>query len=67
LLYAQSIQVRKPLVQRLEQRRCRLRMKYRPTMRIKGDGRRMCADLLGTLDDLLHYLLVPEMKPVKNT
>jgi hypothetical protein len=66
LLYSQELEICKALVERLEQWRCRFRVKYRTRMRIKRY--RGCDRLDGscTLGDSMHYLLMAKVQAVKN-
>ena len=66
LLEPEDLEIRQPLIERLQQRRRGFRMKDRTRMRVEGNGRRDGTARLCTLDDRLHDPLMPEMQPVKN-
>src|SRR5687768_8014852 len=66
LFDAENFKIREPLIERLEQRRCRLGIQYGARMRIECDRRGMCADSLCTFNDCLHYLLMTEMQAIEN-
>src|SRR6188472_1373703 len=67
LLDAEHLEISKPLIERLKQRRCGFRMKDRARMRVERDRCRHSTDLGSAVDNGLHYFLMPEMKAVKNT
>lgn len=66
LFDTEHIKISQALIQCLQQRRGRIRMQYGAWMRVKGDGGRVCADLICPVYDRPHYPLVAEVQAVKN-
>lgn len=66
LLDPENFEICEPLIERLQQRRSRLRVKYRPRMWVKRDRCRHGTNRRRTLDDLCHDRLMPEMQAIKD-